>query len=205
MTFLYWLSLVIGGGLFLLSLAGDVFGADHDTGALHADADVDAHGDAEWGHVFSLRYLTYFLFGFGAVGVLVGFLWRGNQALLTLLLASLTGLAAWGLSYSVFSYLRRTESGVMQGDRLLIGSVGEVSLPISSGGTGKVVVTRAGHTQELLARPLRHDESDAESWHTVIVVDVEDGVALVEPFADETDRPSTIPARGRQKVLDRQK
>lgn len=182
MTFLFWLALVIGGGLFLLSLFGDIFGVqDHGGEAFHSD--VDAHGDTEWGRIFSLRNATYFLFAFGAVGVLLDFVWAGSKGPIALLGAAATGVLAWTLSAAAFSYLKRTESGELLGDRLLIGRVGEVSLPIRKGGTGKIVVARAGHTQELLARPLA-DDDDPESWSSVMVVEVRDGVAIVTPYSE---------------------
>jgi hypothetical protein len=185
MGFLFWLALVIGGGLFLLSLAGDLFGVEgHDSHAFHADSDTD------WGRIFSLRNATYFLFAFGAVGVLLGFVWRGERELLAFVLAAATGAAAWALSHLAFGYVRRSDSGQMLGDQLLVGRVGTVSLPIVKGGTGKIVVARAGQTQELLAKPLTDDDADSESWASVIVVEVRDGVALVTPFSEEQYEPT---------------
>jgi membrane protein implicated in regulation of membrane protease activity len=185
MNFLFWLALVIGGGLFLLSLAGDVFGVEgHDAHAFHADSDTD------WGRLFSLRNATYFLFAFGAVGVLLNFAWSGEKELLALLFATLTGLLAWAMSFAAFTYIRRTDSGQMLGDQLLVGRIGTVSLPIVKGGTGKIMVAKAGHTQELLAKPLDDDEANPEQWDSVIVVEVRDGVALVAPFSEEQYDPT---------------
>lgn len=185
MDFLFWLALVIGGGLFLLSLAGDVFGVEgHDAHAFHAD------GGTDWGRIFSLRNGTYFLFAFGAVGVLLNFAWAGKGEWLAFSFATITGLLAWAMSYAAFGYLRRSDSGQMPGDELLIGRVGTVSLPLLKGGTGKIVVDRAGQTQELLAKPLDDDEADPQTWDSVIVVEVRDGVALVAPFSEEQYDPT---------------
>jgi len=185
MEFLFWLALVIGGGLFLLSLAGDVFGVEgHDGHAFHADADTD------WGRIFSLRNATYFLFAFGAVGVLLELFWGGASELTAFILAVVTGIFAWTLSYAAFGYLRRSDSGQMLGDQLLVGRVGTVSLPILKGGTGKIVVAKAGQTQELLAKPLTDDDENPEAWDSVIVVEVRDGVALVTPFTEEQYDPT---------------
>lgn len=179
MNFLYWLALIIGGGLFLLSLVGDVFGVDHDGHAFHAETEGD------WGRIFSLRNATYFLFAFGAVGVLLNLAWSGGGDLFTAAAATATGAAAWVMSHLAFSYLRRTDSGQMLGDRLLVGRVGTVSMPILRGGMGKIVVAKAGQTQELLAKPLDENDADPETWDSVIVVEVRDGVALVAPFTEE--------------------
>ena len=180
MDFLFWLALIIGGGLFLLSLAGDMFGVDgHEAHAFHGDVDTD------WGRIFSLRNATYFLFAFGAVGVLLNLAWGGDRDVVAFAFAAATGLLAWGISYVAFNYVRRTDSSRWLGDELLIGRVGEVSLPIMKGGTGKIVVSKAGQTQELLAKPLDDDAPDPETWNSVIVIEVRDGVAIVEPFTEE--------------------
>ena len=185
MNFLFWLALVVGGGLFLLSLAGDVFGVEgHDAEAFHS------HADTDWGRIFSLRNATYFLFAFGAAGVLLNVAWAGERGLLAVVIATVTGLLAWALSYAAFGYLRRTDSGQMLGDELLVGRVGTVSLPILKGGTGKILVAKAGQTQELLAKPLDADEANPEAWDSVIVVEVRDGVALVTPFSEAQYDPT---------------
>jgi len=185
MEFLFWLSLIIGGGLFLLSLAGDVLDLDgHDGHAFHSDSDSD------WGRIFSLRNATYFMFAFGAVGVLLNLVWGGEREMLGFLFAVLTGLFAWGMSFAAFGYIRRTDSGQMLGDQLLVGRVGTVLMPILKGGTGKIVVARSGQTQELLAKPLSDDDVNPETWDSVIVVEVRDGVALVTPFSEEQYEPT---------------
>jgi hypothetical protein len=94
------------------------------------------------------------------------------------------------MSYAAFGYLRRSDSGQMLGDQLLVGRIGTVSLPILKGGTGKIVVAKAGQTQELLAKPLTDDDDNPETWDSVIVVEVRDGVALVTPFTEEQYDPT---------------
>lgn len=184
MNFIFWLALVIGGGLFLLSLAGDLFDVEgHEGQAFHSDTDTD------WGRIFSLRNATYFLFAFGAVGVLLNMLWE-DRDILALLIAIATGVGAWALSHAAFGYLRRTDFRQSGGDELLVGRVGAVSLPIMKGGTGKIVVEKAGHTQELLAKPHDDDDGNPESWDSVIVIEVRDGVALVAPFTEEQYDPT---------------
>src|SRR5687768_18536471 len=92
MTFLYWLSLAVGGGLFVVSLLGDFFGAHgqfHQDHGVHGDA-----GDTLWGKLLSLRTVTYFMFGFGAVGVGLTQLWQGERDVVTALAASTTGAIA---------------------------------------------------------------------------------------------------------------
>ncbi|MGH7461524.1 MAG: hypothetical protein ACREMA_10920 [Longimicrobiales bacterium] len=181
MTFLYWLALTLGGGAFLLSLVGEVFGAH---GHFHLG---DAHhgGDVDWGKLFSIRSLTYFLFAFGAAGVLLGWSLNEPHPLLVGLLAALTGATAWVGSTALFGYLRTSESGDRPTDRMLIGKVGQITLPLLPGSTGKVLITRSGQTQELLARPLNDDDAHPDQWSSVVIVEVRDGIAFVTPYTEE--------------------
>jgi hypothetical protein len=185
MTFFYWLALVLGGGLLALSFASDLFGEHgHDIELSHS---VDlAHDDFDWGKLLSLRNLTYFLFAFGATGVLLRLLLGGSHPLITALGATATGAAAWSASAALFSYLRGSESGQLGTDRALIGRVGQVTLPLLPGSTGKVQITRSGQTQELLARPMDEHDTDPQRWGTVVIVEMRDGIAFVAPYSEET-------------------
>jgi hypothetical protein len=187
MTFFYWLSLVVGGGLFLLSIAGEVFGAHGHFHLGHADVGTDGlqHDDFDWGKLLSIRYLTYALFGFGAVGVTMSLVWGGTRDVTTAVAAALTGVTAWLGSAAVFGYLRKSESGDLPGDQALIGRVGQVTLPLLPGTTGKVMVTRGAQTQELLARPMEANETDPRGWNSVVIVEMRDGIAFVAPYSEE--------------------
>jgi hypothetical protein len=143
------------------------------------------HDDFDWGKLLSLRNLTYLLFAFGAVGVLLQLVWGGEHDLLTALGAAVAGTTAWLLSAAVFGYLRQSESGERATDRTLIGRVGQVTLPLLPGSTGKVLVTRAGQTQELLAKPMDEADTDPQSWNSVVIVELRDGIAFVAPYSEE--------------------
>jgi hypothetical protein len=69
----------------------------------------------------------------------------------------------------------------MPGDQSWIGSAADVVIPLAVDGTGKVYATRAGRTQELLARPFDAAAEHPERWTSVLVLDIRDGVALVAP------------------------
>jgi hypothetical protein len=182
MEFLYWLALVFGGGLFALSLFGEWFGAHGHADPTGGHVDIH-HGDFHWSKLFSLRNLTYFLFAFGATGVLASTV-AGD--LVSAVAATGTGVVAWVLSSTLFGYLKKSESGERPTDRTLVGKVGQVTLPMVSGGTGKVMVTRSGQTQELLAKPMASEEGPVETWHSVVIVEVRDGIAYVAPYSEET-------------------
>ncbi|MEX2281919.1 MAG: hypothetical protein WEE89_05510 [Gemmatimonadota bacterium] len=187
MSFFYWLSLVVGGGLFLLSLAGEHMGAHGQAHLGDGDTGTEglAHDDFDWGKLLSLRYLTYALFAFGAVGVTLGVVWGGTKDLTTAVAASLTGVTAWLGSAALFGYLRQSESGDRSDDRTLIGRVGQVTLPLIAGSTGKVLVTRSGSTQELLAKPMDENDANLQSWNSVVIVEMRDGIAFVAPYSEE--------------------
>lgn len=194
---LYWFSLVVGVGLYLVSLFADLFGhgdadvhgdvdlghADMDLG--HADADL-GHADADADHadgfrILSLRNATYALFAFGVSGVTLTWLWQGRRGFAIAVIATLLGLGGGALSAFLFRWLRRSESGELPSDTSLYGVTGRVLLPLSGSGTGKIVVSRGTRELELLARPFDPDAEHPEHWTAVMVIDMRDGVALVSP------------------------
>ena len=84
----------------------------------------------------------------------------------------------------------------MPDDRSLVGLAGLVVLPLRPG-SGRVVVRRGGREHELMARPFE-DAPDAETWTSVVVVDVVDGTALVSPYAPSELRGDRRPFRSMQ-------
>ncbi len=203
MTSSFWFSLMVGGGLLLLSVMGDIFGAD--IGDVGDIGDAGGVGDAgkvagsageavpgasaagqvaagSWLAIFSLRNLTYLLFGFGLSGVILDHLWAGTRPVTTLLAAGMAGLLAARLNALLLGYIRRTESGGMASDAALAGLPARVTLPLAAGATGKVEVERSGRTYELLARAYGAPATDPAGWGEVVIVALEDGVALVAPL-----------------------
>jgi hypothetical protein len=212
MIALYIFSLVLGGGFLGLSLFGDLFGGhgDVDLGGhvagfdtdMHAELDaqldaghaLDATGDA--GHaglshaaakVFSIRTITYSLFGFGAVGTGLTLVRAGDAASNTALLAVGTGLVSGTLINALFSWVRRGDSGALREEEGYSGRLGRVTLPIEGSG-GKIVVEVAGREVELVAQPHASAAGSGEPsrWRRVLVVEMVRGVALVAPAEDDT-------------------
>ena len=186
MTALYWFAMVVGVGMALFSVFADTHGhGDVDAGVHDASHGVDSY------KALSLRNATYFLFAFGVTGVALTWIWGGTRGLLTAILALGIGGVGAGLSTAVFGWLRKSDSGDMPGDRAWLGASGQVMLPLSHGGTGKIMVTRGGRSQELLARPFDDDASQPETWSTVMVLEIRDGIALVAPNEELTlDEPA---------------
>lgn len=193
MESVFWFALVLGGGLLVISLLGGVFeGMDMELDAdLDADlgadmgTDVDTHGHGA-GHsvveAFSVRNLTYFLFGFGATGVLLG--WTGVGLPLTLAASGGVGVIAAALSAVAFRWLRTTDSGEGLPDESFEGTTGRVLLPMREGAPGLVVVRRGKREYELHAEPLEPGAPGADEWSQVIVVEMKDGTARVMPMED---------------------
>lgn len=210
---LYVFSLVLGGGFLALSLLGGIFGAHGDVGAdagdlhapslgVHGDADGlhgHLHGDAGVAHghaapthdsvaakVFSVRTIAYALFGFGAVGTTLSWLWAGRSPLLTGGLAAATGIFSGWLINMAFAWVRRSESGALETEEEWAGHTGHVKLPIAGQG-GLVVVERAGRNVELRALPHASalGRGDPSRWKSVVVVEMEHGIARVAPVDDE--------------------
>lgn len=213
MVTLYVFSLVLGGGLLGLSLLGDIFGGhdvdlasgtsmdmggDTDLGFdAHMDVDVHvdaaggaaghaAHGDHASSKIFSIRTATYALFGFGAVGASLTYVFHASSTALTAVFAIAGGLLAGTLVNVAFGWLRRSESGAVQREEALAGHTGRVALPLS-GSAGRILVEVSGRTVRLraLPHPSALGQGDPEGWTSVVVVEMKDGVALVAPVAKD--------------------
>lgn len=212
MIALYIFSLVLGGGFLGLSLFGDLLGGHGDVdlgghmGDLDTDvghAEVDAQLDAghsldsagEVGHpglshvavkIFSIRTITYSLFGFGAVGTGLTLVRAGGAPGSTAGLAVATGLASGALINALFSWVRRGDSGALREEEGYSGLLGRVTLPIEGSG-GKILVEVAGREVELVAQPHASavGAGDASKWRRVLVVEMVRGVALVAPAEDD--------------------
>lgn len=202
MTSLFAFTLILGGGLLLLGLFGDLFGGGDADGLDALDADIGLEGDAldagdaavagDLDHagltdaveLFTIRNLTYFLFGFGGVGILLGWL-QPELATPWLVLFALAGGLVSGLSAGViFGWVKATDTGPRGSDDGFVGCRGRVTLPVRSERPGMVVVLRGHREHELRARPFDTDASAPESWKQVVVVEMDGGTALVSPLEE---------------------
>ncbi len=208
----YVFSLVLGGGFLGLSLLGDLFGG-HDVdlstdATFDADVDFDAHleadagsfdsdtgsvdvgHDAAAGHVaskiFSIRTVTYSLFGFGAVGTLLTYVFHATSAGATAAFAVAGGLLSGTLVNVAFGWVKHSESGILEGEVAYVGNAGRLTLPLV-GTSGKVIVAHAGREVELraLPHPTALEQGDPASWKEILVVEMKNGVALVAPTPKE--------------------
>ncbi|MEQ8766185.1 MAG: hypothetical protein RL885_19870 [Planctomycetota bacterium] len=179
---------IAGGGLLVFSLlfGGDGDGGDVDLGTdvdvdVGADFDLDAdHGgfSGTFAEFFSLRSLIFFAAFFGIAGLILDGI--GVSPAVTVPLAIGIGILCAYLNLMAFHYLKRTESGAHRSAREAEGCEAKVVLPITRDRRGKVHATVRGETLPLIARPF-DPERDGQFLvgGRVVVVKVEDGVALV--------------------------
>jgi hypothetical protein len=177
------------GGLDL-----DAGGLDLDAGGLDLDAghvDVDmAHAqlDSDAGHlvskIFSIRTIFYSMFGFGSVGTLLTYLWSGSS-IATAAFAVASGLTSGVIINAAFGYVKRSESGMIQAESSYAGLLGRVILPLRPEIPGRVVVERGGRRVKIRALPHPTAEGNPSEWRSVMVVDMEKGVARVTPIDED--------------------
>lgn len=182
MISLYLFALLVGGGLLIASIIGS---GDHGHGGDFGDA-AGHDGGRDGGHgnaaqFLSLRNLTYLLFVFGGVGSALT--WKSDiPGIFILAIAALAGLAIASVTAASFGYLRRTDSGGRDSEDSFVGLAGRVVVPIGSGAMGKVQLVRGDRMFELLARPLDSEAIGISDWKSVVVVEMENGTALVTPL-----------------------
>jgi hypothetical protein len=170
---LYLFCLIVGGGLLLFSLAGS---ASDDV------ADLGENGTMAH-EFFSTRALSYFLAGFGATGFLVETVTDASTGT-ALVWAAATGVVGAAAVALVYGYLRGSESGVLAMDSdHLTGLPARVTLAVTRGQRGKIVVVSGGREVELLARLYGSADPECPSGSTVVVVEMDGDTALVTPAA----------------------
>jgi hypothetical protein len=204
MLTLYVVCLLLGGLLIALSIFGGGDGdmdVDMDVDVdvdvdLDADMDVDAAGeadvdsgdadaDAEAGpglaaaaRFLSMRNLVFFLAFFGLTGTLLSLLQENERATLATALG-LGLLAAWAV-HTLMGYLRASQSGALPSPSALAGSEARVVVGVRGSRPGKVDVVAGDRTHQFLARLHEGARVDhLEVGDTVVVVRIQDGVALV--------------------------
>ncbi len=197
----YLFAMIVGVGLLLFTI---VWGGDSD--APEADLDFDADLEVEAGHgeglgadvgdvvlgLFRPRNLTFLLASFGTTGTLLT--WARTAPGTALALAVGMGLAAWLASHSVFTWLRRTDSGVdALDDSDLEGTIAVVTLPIAPGSRGRITVEAAGRQAYLTARLSSEVDRSLPVGTEVLIRRTEGGVAEVLP-TDTLGLPPVSPS-----------
>ena len=206
MTTLFVFSLIVGGGLLALSLLGDLFGGEADLDSdFDADFDLDADVDADFAvddvgpdpgsvdgevptdlagaiRIFTIRNLTYFMFGFGAVGWLLTVTRPDLPTWIVSVAALVAGGIAAGTAAVVFGWLRATDSGWQADETSFVGCEARVLLPVGHGKVGQIMVRRGDREHELRALPFDSRAEAPERWRNVVVIEMDGGTARVSPM-----------------------
>jgi membrane protein implicated in regulation of membrane protease activity len=166
---LYLAALVVAAGIFTIQL---LFG-HHDAGLAHDGAHETDH-DSAWMLVASVRFWSFALLAFGMVGTMLT-LFGLSEKLLTLVLASGSGLGSGVFAASVIRRLSRQAASSHVTANDVVGRIGRVVVPPDGAGAGKVRIEIKGSTVDYVARsrePLVADDA-------VVVEECDEGEVLV--------------------------
>lgn len=163
-TFLFGILFTIGS--FALGLA-DV-GMDHSS------------GDHGFGSFFNVTAILAFITWFGGVGYLVrnGLGWHWAFAILMAVAGGL--VAATLVRFFIVKVLRSGSEALDPRDFEKVGVLARVTSPIRSGGVGEIVWEQHGARMVTSARSATVDP--VARGTEVLILGVERGVAIVEPF-----------------------
>lgn len=182
MTTLSLLSLLLGGGLLLLShrMASDARAHDSIVGALSP--------------LSVTRAACACLVAFGGVGIILALVLPDADSLVSRLAAA-AGLAAAVLALVLTPrpiVTRQSVPNLAQGDTSaddegIVGMTGTFVASPSARALGRVVIRRGERTVAFAARPMV-GVAGPERWDSVVIVDVYHGTALVAPVEREGPR-----------------
>ena len=130
-----------------------------------------------------LSTIAFVLATFGVCGLVLGLVDTGTAT--TFVASAGAAVAAGALNSSLFAYLRRSEADSEVSDRQLAGAVGRVVLPVAGDRRGRVAVEVGGQQRYLSARSMPDAPSELEVGASVLVVEVEGGVARVSRLDQE--------------------
>lgn len=195
MITLYLITLIVGGGLLMLSIfGGGEHDADHDfDGDIDGDfgggmdADMDMDGDVDgfdtggydaWLPIGSLRFWTFFAAFFGLVGTVLVAMGAMSKTM-TLAPAIGVGYLSGIVATKVLRALTKQRVGKVVGSSDLVGVTGTLMLPASKSEPGKIRFKLGGRILEEIAYT---DEGSMEQGaHVLIIAKHEEDGVLVAP------------------------
>jgi len=201
LTTVYWVCLIVGGGLVAVSaLGGGDADADVDVDVdvdvsldaevdadFEADfeADVDVAGAAEGAHAgaaalstwFSLRFLIFAVAVFGAVGVILTHM-TGTGAKLVLAVALAGGLAVGQIVHQAMRAIRRSSGDSTPQPRDYVNKLARVTIAIRPPDKGEICLQVAGGQRYIAAVSQRRD-AEFGIGDEVVVVAYRAGIAEV--------------------------
>ncbi|NIP82884.1 MAG: hypothetical protein GWM90_28125, partial [Gemmatimonadetes bacterium] len=132
--------------------------------------------------IFTIRNLTYFLFGFGGVGWLLVQTRPDLPIWAVTVAAVLGGSLAAGVAAVVFGWVKATDSGWQADETSYVGCEARVVLPVGHGKVGQIMVRRGDREHELRALPFDARAEAPERWRSVVVIEMDGGTARVSPL-----------------------
>jgi hypothetical protein len=183
MTTLSLLSLLLGGGLLLLShrMESDAHAHDSIIGALSP--------------LSLTRAACACLVAFGGVGIILALAFPRAEALASRLAAGagvaaavlVTVLAPRPLPVAATSVAEAEGEDMSEDEEEIVGMTGTFFAPLSARALGRVVIRRGERTVAFAARPVV-GVAPPDRWDSVVIVDVYHGTALVAPVEREGPR-----------------
>lgn len=197
---MFWIfvAAAIFGGAFLVPmlLGGldtdvELDGPDVDGPELDADTDLEAADTTAGGDAFgaivasllSFRTVVFFSAFFGASGIVFGAV--GYSSLVTVTTAVFIGAAAAAANSILFGVLKSSQANSQISDRTFEGKPATVVTPIEAGRKGRVRIDLNGQPHYLVASQFEKGSLPMIGAGTsVVVVQVENGTALVAPLPE---------------------
>ncbi len=198
----YIASLIVGGGLMLLStMFGQDADADVDFGDVDADFDLDTDADpgidaphdasamslASW---FSTQFVVYFLAGFGLVGVVLTFLTPQSTAAVAVS-AVVVGIVTGQSAHHVLRYLKRSSSDSAPTTADFVNKPARVTITVQPTQRGEVAVMVRGRERFVPAKP-KHNDQSFNVGDTIVIVSYHAGTAEIvskEEFEFVANKP----------------
>lgn len=184
MASLYWICLLLGGGVVVLQLIASLIGLDGDApdspDAPDTPDHLDGHGELSDGlHLFSIRAISAGVAFFGVGGLVADR--AGLPVWLGVPIAVVSGLLAAAGVATLMSGMRRLESDQTMRISNAIGKIGDVylSIPGQQSGHGKILITIQERLVELAA--ITREDAIASGTRVLVIDTVASDTVVVVP------------------------
>lgn len=185
-------AILVGGFLFgLLFTIGSVvlgfadLGGDADSGH---DVDHGADANGHFASLFNVSSILAFITWFSGATYLIrnGLGWFVGFAIILGLIIGLAG--AWAITWFLYSFLRKNSPELNPADWDQIGQIGRVTGTIFPSGIGEMVFEQHGTRHAIPVRT--RDGTGIERDVEVVILDIERGVAIVQPWRELLEEDS---------------
>ena len=173
MIAIYLLAAIVG----LPLVAYAVFSGDGDGGD---GMDLEDGGVVAY---LSLGTVAFFSGFFGLTGLATTLV--GTGAGLAFVLSMIVGLTAAVTQRGLLTYVKKTSTSSHLSDSEFSGRAASVVIPIEAGKRGRIALQVGQRRQYLTAELTAGDETSADIGSSVVIVEIDNGVALVTPLDPE--------------------